>query len=155
MFCATPWAGMSNPDIGNAISVLQDLGRMPTIADRLQQGMLNFLYLGPAMIHPQGLATPALRAPAAGRLTPDLFYDGNSQGGIMGGALDAFAPDYTRAVLGVPAMNYSVLLPRSVDFDTYALVLQPAYRDQLERPLALDLPSSCGTAARPTASPTT
>jgi CBS domain-containing protein len=29
-----------------------------------------------------------------------LFYDGNSQGGIMGGALTAFAPDYTRAVLG-------------------------------------------------------
>src|SRR5215210_4720848 len=142
VFCATYWAGMSNPDIGNAISVLQDLGRMPTIADRLQQGMLNFLYLGRLMIHPQGLATsPALRA-ADGRPLVDtshLFYDGNSQGGIMGGALTPFAPDYTRAVLGVPAMNYSVLLPRSVDFDTYAQVLYPAYPDELERPLALDL----------------
>jgi hypothetical protein len=142
VFCATWWAGMSNPDIGNAITVLQDLGRMPTIADRLQQGMLNFLYLGRLMVHPQGLVTsPALRA-ADGRPLIDpshLFYDGNSQGGIMGGALTPFAPDYTRAVLGVPAMNYSVLLPRSVDFDTYALVLYPAYPDELERPLALDL----------------
>jgi hypothetical protein len=141
VFCATYWAGMSNPDIPNAISVLQDIGRMPTIADRLQQGMLNFLYLGRLMRHPQGLVADAAFRSAGRPLldTRDLFYDGNSQGGIMGGALTPYAPDYTRAVLGVPAMNYSVLLPRSVDFDTYALVFDPAYPDQLERPLVLDL----------------
>jgi hypothetical protein len=141
VFCATFWAGMSNPDIPNAVSVLQDISRMPTIADRLQQGMLNFLYLGRLMRHPQGLAADAAFRSAGRPLldTSDLFFDGNSQGGIMGGALTAFAPDYTRAVLGVPAMNYSVLLPRSVDFDTYALIFDPAYPDQLERPLVLDL----------------
>jgi hypothetical protein len=36
-------------------------------------------------------------------------------------------------------MNYSVLLPRSRDFDTYSLVMYPAYKDQVERPLILDL----------------
>jgi hypothetical protein len=49
-----------------------------------------------------------------------LFYDGNSQGGILGGALTAVAPDFNRAVLGVPGMNYSTLLQRSVDFEPYA-----------------------------------
>ncbi len=44
----------------------------------------------------------------------------------MGGALTAVSPDFTRAALGVPAMRYSVLLPRSVDFDTFAAVLVPA-----------------------------
>ena len=48
-----------------------------------------------------------------------LFYDGNSQGGIMGGALAAVAPDFDRAALGVPAMRYSILLPRSVDYDPF------------------------------------
>ena len=38
----------------------------------------------------------------------------------MGGSLTALAPDFDRAVLGVPGMNYSTLLRRSVDFDTYA-----------------------------------
>jgi hypothetical protein len=38
----------------------------------------------------------------------------------MGGALTALAPDLDRAVLGVPGMNYSTLLRRSVDFDLYA-----------------------------------
>jgi hypothetical protein len=42
-------------------------------------------------------------------------------------------------VLGVPGMNYSVLLPRSSDWTTYSQVMYPSYPDQLERPLALDL----------------
>jgi hypothetical protein len=141
VFCATNWIGMSSEDVPNAIGVLSDLSKMPTIADRLQQGMLDALYLGRAMIHPQGLATdPAFQSGGRSLVdTSHLYYDGNSQGGIMGGALTPFAPDYTRAVLGVPAMNYSVLLPRSVDFDAYSKVLYPAYPDQLERPLALDI----------------
>jgi hypothetical protein len=141
VFCATPWAGMSREDIPNAITVLGDFSRMPTIADRLQQGMLNALYLGRAMAHPAGLATnPLLQTDGRPIVkTGALFYDGNSQGGISGGALTAVAPDYTHAALGVPGMNYSVLLPRSVDFDTYAAVFDPAYPNELERPLILDL----------------
>jgi hypothetical protein len=36
-------------------------------------------------------------------------------------------------------MNFSVLLPRSTQFDAFKPVFEPAYRDQLERPLVLDL----------------
>jgi hypothetical protein len=39
----------------------------------------------------------------------------------------------------VPAMNYSVLLPRSVDFDEFAQVLYPSYPDERARPLVFDL----------------
>ena len=141
VFCATPWAGMSGEDVPNAIDVLSDIGKMPTIADRLQQGMLNALYLGRLMAHPDGLAeNPLLQRGGAPIVrSGELFFDGNSQGGIMGGALTALAPDYTRAVLGVPGMNYSALLPRSADWDVYSKVMYPAYPDELERPLALDL----------------
>src|SRR3954453_18766506 len=141
VFCATPWAGMSSEDIVNAGATLQDLSGMPTIADRLQQGFVNALYLGRLMAHPGGLASnPLLQG--GGRpivQSGQLYYDGNSQGGIEGGALTAFAPDFTRAVLGVPAINYSVLLPRSADWDVYSKVFNPAYPRELERPLALDL----------------
>jgi hypothetical protein len=141
VFCATPWEGMSAADIPNAGAVLQDLSGMPTIADALQQGMLNALYLGRLMAHPAGLATNALFQQGGRPIvrTGQLYYDGNSQGGIEGGALTAYSPDFTRAVLGVPGINYSVLLPRSSDWDTYSKVMYPAYPDQLERPLALDL----------------
>ncbi len=66
------------------------------------------------------------RSSASGR----LFYDGNSQGGIEGGGLTAVAPDFDRAVLGVPGMNYSTLLTRSVDFAPFRT---PA-RGRLPRP---------------------
>jgi hypothetical protein len=132
---------MASEDIGNAITVLQDFSRMPTIADRLQQGFLNALLLGRLMAHPDGLeASPLLQSGGEPIVqTGQIFYDGNSQGGIAGGALTALAPDFTRAVLGVPGMNYSTLLPRSSDFDAYSSVMYPAYKDELERPLVLGL----------------
>ena len=69
--------------------------------------------------------------------TTRLFFDGNSQGGIMGGGLTAVAPDFDRAVLGVPGMNYSTLLKRSVDFDTYAPIIYPNYTSVIDRQLWL------------------
>src|SRR5262245_34866570 len=68
-----------------------------------------------------------------------LFYDGNSQGGILGGALTALAPDFNRAVLGVPGMNYSTLLQRSSDFIDYSPVLYGSYPSELQRPLVFSL----------------
>jgi len=113
------------------------------VIDRNQQGFLNFLYLGRALSHPQGLtAAPAFRD-AGGRAlvsADGLTYDGNSQGGIMGGALTALAPDFERAILGVPGMAYSTLLNRSVDWEgEYALVYQAAYPDAIDQQLGYAL----------------
>ena len=117
-----------NPTSPSVVAALQDISTFPTIPDRLQQGLLDELFLGRAMISSSGFTTdPAfhqdgtlLSGPVLN--TSHLYYNGNSQGGIMGGALTAVSPDFTRASLGVPAMNYSVLLPRSVDFDEFAAV---------------------------------
>ena len=43
------------------------------------------------------------------------------------------SPDIQRAVLGVPGMNYSLLLPRTVDCETYEAVFVPAYPDETDR----------------------
>ena len=136
-FCATAWSGMSSEDIPNAIKLLGELSGFASFPDRLQQGFLNQMYLGRLLIHPQGLtANPAF----AGLVNPStLYYDGNSQGGIMGTALTAMAPDYTRAVLGVPGINFSVLLTRSSNWDIYGKVFNPGYPKQADRPLALSL----------------
>jgi hypothetical protein len=141
VMCATDWIGMASEDLPNAVSILANLSHFDSLADRGQQGMLNFLYLGRALIHPTGLSTnPAFRAGGKSTFATDhLYYVGGSQGGIMGGGLTAVAPDFTRAALGVPAMNYSILLQRSIDFDTYAQVMYRAYPNELERPLILSL----------------
>ncbi len=145
VFCATDWSGMSTQDVPNIATILGDLSNFASLPDRAQQGFVNFMYLGRLLIHPAGFNTnTAFQFVKAGQpqavIDPArLFYDGNSQGGIMGGSLAALAPDFNRAVLGVPAMNYSTLLRRSVDFDQYAVVLYQNYPNELERPLILSL----------------
>ncbi|MFM2078847.1 MAG: hypothetical protein RJA49_2737 [Actinomycetota bacterium] len=136
--CATKWAGMSEDDIANAALTLASMGNFPTMADRLQQGVLNQIFLGRLMTRAGGLADDKNFQRADGTPIVDrthLDYDGNSQGGIMGLMLAAVSPDIERAVLGVPGMNYSLLLPRSVDFDTYEAVMKPAYPNDLDRVL--------------------
>lgn len=120
MPCAVNWMGFAEYDIANAVATLADPSNMPAMADRSQQGFLNFLYFGRALAHPAGLATDAAFKDAGGNplfQSGELFYDGNSQGGIMGGALAALQVDATRIVLGVTGMNYSTLLNRSSDWE--------------------------------------
>jgi hypothetical protein len=143
--CATDEIGMAESDEGVVIASLNNVSAFPAIPDRLQQGLLDELYLGRALISSTGFSTaPAFHQDgtfATGSVinTSHLFYNGNSQGGIMGGALTAVSPDFTRAALGVPAMNYSVLVPRSVDFRPFELAFAISYPDESVRPLLLDL----------------
>jgi len=180
VFCATEWIGMAcadlpddpqgilgdvlagntpqspDCDVPNVVTILHDLSNFPTLADRVQQGMLDFMFLGRAMVHPDGLGTNAAFQTAGGTSVFDgtqrLYYDGNSQGGIIGGALIAVEPDLDRGVIGVPGMNYSTLLTRSTDFGTgvapdptnpglpeYAYPLYQSYPNELERPLLFSM----------------
>src|SRR5262249_11490331 len=82
VFCATKWAGFSEDDIGAAITALQDISNFPKIADRTQQGFLNFLFLARLVKDPRGFASdPAFQAGASHTPVLDgtVFYDGNSQ----------------------------------------------------------------------------
>jgi len=140
--CGTDWIGMSEGDvIPTAFFALKDLSSFPDLPDRLQQGFLNFLFLGRLLIHPDGFAADnAFKIGGQSVLnTDDLFYYGNSQGGIAGGALTAVATDFTRSVLYVPGMNYSTLLTRSTDFNDYATVLYPSYPNEIDRPALFSL----------------
>jgi hypothetical protein len=141
--CATDWIGMAEEDVGpEAIPALKDMSNFPPLPDRLQQGFLDFIYLGRLMSLPDGFASnPAFKFGGQSVIdtSKGVYYYGNSQGGIAGGALTAVEPDVTRSVLYVPGMNYSTLLTRSVDFADYALILYPSYPDESIRPLLLSM----------------
>ncbi len=147
VFCATDYWGLSEGDVAYDISALQDLNNFPPVIDRNQQAVLNTQYLGRLLIHPQGFTTsPAFQSGADHLIdTTNLFYDGNSQGGITGGIVTAVAPDFTRGVLGVTGMNYGgMLLQRSSDFPLYSTFLfgrapGGGYTDDSIHPLVLDL----------------
>ncbi|MHB8511764.1 MAG: hypothetical protein ACYDCC_06240 [Actinomycetota bacterium] len=121
MTCAVNWMGFAEQDVANALLTLQDPSNMSSMMDRTQQGFLNFMLLGRALkATVGGLSTSPAFQDANGHplfKSGELFYDGNSQGGIMGGALTALDPDLTRSTLGVTGMNYSTLLNRSIDWE--------------------------------------
>jgi hypothetical protein len=140
--CGTYWSGLSAANNGEdtlqAAAAIQDLSRFGALTDRLQQGMLNYLFLGRAMVATDGLrSNPAFAA--AFDSTRRLYFDGNSLGGIEGGALTAVAPDFDRAVLGVPGMNFATLLQRSVAFAPFRGLLEAAYPKPLDRALLYSL----------------
>jgi len=145
--CGTDEIGMSNSDVAKVMTTaLQDLSHFNVLTDRLAQGLINELFLARLMYHPDGLG----KAPAfqdgdgftAGNSlirTDHVYYMGASQGGIMGGPLTAISPDFVQSSLLVGSMNYSVMLPRSIDFDLYASVLYYNYPTSLDHPLLFQL----------------
>jgi hypothetical protein len=154
VWCATNWAGFSSDDLGVVISSLSDLSNFQKLTDRMVQGFVNMIYLGRAMVNPDGFNTHS-----AFQIDPDgpdpeaagpvldpskgLYWEGISQGAIMGGALTALEPDLTQSVLNVPGMNYSTLLTRSTDSGAYLdipdLGLWANYPGLGQRPLIMSL----------------
>jgi predicted acyl esterase len=143
MFCAVDWFGFRTGDAVNVLTALVDLSNFQVVPDASQQGMLNMMFLARAMAHPRGFgALPEFQDPASGRPLFDrseIFYDGNSQGGIFGGVVLAASKDVNRGVLGALGMNYSTLLTRSANFDEYAGVLYNSYTDPLDRQLLFSM----------------
>jgi len=141
MNCAMDFIGMAESDVENAIAILQGVKNFSSLPDRSQQGFINWMHLAELLRHTDGFATHEAFQ-VDGRSVYDrshVYYYGNSEGGILGGALLATAPNIDNGVLGVPGMNYSLLLRRSVDFDLYSAFLEPAFSDVLDQTLLLSL----------------
>jgi hypothetical protein len=140
--CATDFIGMSSDDIANLAGILADVSRFPEQADRMQQGLLAFQFLGRVINHPGGFAaSPAFQHDdGTAIIEPGATqFVGNSQGGVLGGAASAVSTEWERAVLGVPGINYSLLLHRSSDWPQFQTVYDAAYTDPVDRVLGLQL----------------
>jgi hypothetical protein len=140
--CGTDEIGMSTSDLPNLATILGDLSHFPEQADRMVQGILNQQMLGRLLNHPKGfVSSPAFTTAdgtplvANGRTT----LVGNSQGGILGGAFSAVSNEWTNVVLGVPGINYSLLLTRSSDWPQFQAIFDTAYTDPVDRVLALQI----------------
>jgi len=141
IFGATDWVGMSSDDFDNTIRIISDFSNFRQLPDRLQQAMLNFILLGRLMTAPNGLSShPAFQVDGVSVIDPqELYFYGISQGGIEGGAYMALSPDTKRGVLGVGAANYSTLLQRSLDFESFSFVFNQHYLDELDRQVMFPL----------------
>jgi hypothetical protein len=129
---------MSFEDFVTVGQVLRDFSRFPFIADRLHQGLTNWVALMRSMSRRFAML-PEVTSRGIQVNADERFYSGISQGGIFGGTYVAVSPDITRAHLGVPGNNYGTLLHRSKDFDAYFATLRMGYRDERDQSVLLSL----------------
>lgn len=143
VFCGTDWYGLSSSTLALAASVVTNFGHFPSLSASLMQSLIDAEVLGRLMDTPNGFAAnPAFETATRRPLikpTSGLVYYGNSEGGIMGGAFISLSTDVRRAVLGVPGMDYAVLLPRSADFAPFLGPLDAAYPSKAAQQLGFDL----------------
>jgi hypothetical protein len=142
MGCATDWVGMSSKDIGNVARNLKDMSTFDTQVDHMLQGFVNFQFLGRLINSSSGFVTNAAFQSGGQPLfkTHDCHFMGYSQGGIMGGAVSALSTEWSRAILGVPGMDYGgLLLNRSVDWNEFSAVFDKSYTDPVDEQVVLQL----------------
>lgn len=125
---AASLAGMSEADIGTVFTALNDMSYFRAVGQRLHQGIIQWVLLARAARERLG-ALEAITSRNVRVNRDELYYSGNSQGGIFGGTFMAVTPDVTRGHLGVPGNNYSTLLHRSQDFVAYFTVLRGVYAE--------------------------
>ena len=117
-------------------------------ADRAQQGFVNFMYLGRLLIHPPGSATIPRSVHKDGGRSGDRHARASSTTATARAASwaarsTALAPDFNRAVLGVPGDELLDAAPPQRRLRPVRAELGACYRrhypNELERPLILSL----------------
>jgi hypothetical protein len=142
MGCATDWTGMSDNDVGLVAAALQNMSKFNINVDHMLQGFVDFQFLARLINSTKGFATSA-DFQQGGKVRFQVGkcqYQGYSQGGIMGGAVSAISNEWSKAVLGVPGENYGgLLLDRSVDWNEFQAIYDPAYPNSTDQQIGLQL----------------
>jgi len=127
---AVNWLGMSDGDAGAAVGTIGagSATGLASMMDRLHQGALNQL-LAMRLVSAGLTADPQFE----GLLDAEQrYYYGISQGGILGGVYMALSTEVTRGVLDVMGQPYNLLVSRSVDFDTFFVIMKNKWPDARE-----------------------
>lgn len=136
----TDMRGMSAPDVPNVALALNDANQSHLVFDTLIQGMINHVALVQIARGPMAQQLFVKSEGGPSLVDPDrIYWYGISQGGIMGTTVCAIDPVIERCVVQVNAINYSLMLERSLDWPTYGTILEGAYEDPLLVVLMLNL----------------
>ncbi len=129
---AADWTGMAEEDRSTAVAGTSDISNFQGVADRMHQGILEFLLLARTARH-RLAGLEALTERGVDVDSEEVFYVGASQGGIYGQTVMALTNQIERGFLAVPGNNYSTLLHRSVAFDLFLSLMDQAYPAPADR----------------------
>lgn len=139
VYVAVDWKGLCDEDVVTiGLMLLTNLTDFRIVPDRLHQGMLDALYSMRMMVT-SFKDDPSMQVNGSSiiRDSSKTSYYGNSCGGIYGTVYMGVSQDVTEGVIGVGGAPFSLLLPRSVDFEAMRDIMYLAYSGTLERPALL------------------
>ena len=137
---ATDFRGFSERDIANLALTLNDFNKQDRFFPVQIQGVIDHIILTKTAQGPMATTLFESATPGVSLVDPTkVYYYGISQGAIMGGTIMSYEPTIERAALQVGAMNYSMLLERSLDWPTYRTIMIGAYPDPLDVALLINL----------------
>jgi hypothetical protein len=147
----TDMRGMASPDVPNVVLALNDANSGSAVFETLVQGMMNHIAL--VQIARGPMANELFVKDGGGSLVDkdQVVYYGISQGGIMGTTVCAIDPLIKRCVVQVGAINYSLLLERSLDWPQYHTTLIGAYPDAYDATFMINLLQNLWDRTEPTA----
>ncbi len=128
----TNWWGMSKEDLALvADTVTSHPEHFGDFAERVHQAMANWLVAIAAMRGPV-TKLPELRRPSQQPFYDPSFvgYFGASMGHILGGTLAGLA-DFPRIVLNVGGGGFTHIMPRSLNFGPFGILLGVEFPDRL------------------------
>lgn len=137
---AADWTGMKFADTGPiTLALIEEPDQFVTVPERTMQGFIEFAVLAELMAG--GMVSDAnLVVDGVSLIDPEhLYFYGNSQGAVLGGAYAAMSPRVERAVLGVPGMPFSLLLTRAEGFSPFFRLLETMYEDWADITLMINL----------------
>ena len=149
IFYGASFVGFSSEDVPQAVQALSEPTYFEEIADRMHQGVLEYVLLTQAML--QGLEDlpddEAFDDLEEGfELTVDddrVYYSGISQGGIYGVPVLAVDPAITRGHFGVGGHNYAMLMERSYNYfgesgaDGYYFPLRQGFPERVDQGMVI------------------
>ncbi len=130
---AMNWWGMSGDDLPSVIrDILSDTSLGLRFTDRVHQAMVNLMALAGARaalseLEPFRLDGHALFDPS------QVYFQGISQGHILGGTYAAISPDIHQAVLTSGGANFSTLMFRARPFLGFLGIIAQAVPDALDQ----------------------
>ena len=132
---ATDWIGQADGDEARFAARASSFDKVAFLFDRMQQGQLDTLVLA-RMAKTKLAALPELQWKGKPIVDgKEVYYYGNSQGGIYGQTFVTLSPDVQKGVFGVGAANYAVMIWRSRDFEPEKLVMDYLYPNLVEQQL--------------------
>jgi hypothetical protein len=140
VLAATDWWGLCEDDEPAVVVMMAtNISNFRIVPDRSSQGILNQLMLMKLMMG-DFASDPVFSFNGKSVINTALrSYFGNSEGGILGGVYMAMSQDVLRGTLGVTGGPYSLLLPRSVDFQQLYVLLKARFDSPFDRIMLLHM----------------